>query len=154
MYLLGDFGVRVCGADAILTAPVHELRFGDITSQGLPFYGGNLTYHLDAEIHGDTLELAVTNYRGHLLRASVDGKDAGVIAFAPYRVKAEGLRPGWRKIDLTCFGNRFNTFGQLHWTEHPRNLGGGPDAWRTKGAAWSYEYRPIPMGVLKSPEVW
>ena len=45
-YLLGDFGVRVNGTEKSLTAPVKELGFGDITRQGLPFYTGNLLYHL------------------------------------------------------------------------------------------------------------
>ena len=44
-FLLGDFGVELRGDDARIVEPVRELVWGDATSQGLPFYGGNITYH-------------------------------------------------------------------------------------------------------------
>lgn len=46
LYLLGNFGVRTAGQTAVITEPVTRLTFGDICSQGLPFYGGNLTYQV------------------------------------------------------------------------------------------------------------
>jgi len=152
-YLLGDFGVRIAGYHGVLTSPVKALCFGDIVHQGLPFYGGNLTYHLEAEIEGDTLEMAASYYRGHLLRVAVDGKDAGVIAFSPYRLKVDGLAPGKHKIDVTYFGSRVNTFGQLHRNDrhHPW---WGPNSWRNTGDTWTYEYRFWPQGVLKSVEIF
>ena len=149
-YLLGAFGVVVAGVSCTLTAPVTELAFGDITRQGLPFYGGNLTYHMEVET-SDTLVMAATYYRGHLLRVAVDGKDAGVLAFAPYTVQVDGLVPGMHKVDLTYFGSRVNTFGQLHRNDR-MNQWWGPNAWREQGASWTYEYRFWPQGVLKAPE--
>jgi len=121
-YLLGNFGVTVQGINCTITKPISKLTFGDITRQGLPFYGGNLTYHLEVEAvgHGDgssvssycfckegaelltcetgepspchLLEIAIPYYRGHLLRVAVDGKDEGVIAFSPYRKAVEFLK--------------------------------------------------------------
>ena len=152
-FILGGFGVRAEGPECTLTEPVKTLYFGDITRLGLPFYGGNITYHMECEINSGAAEIAATCYRGHLLRVSVDGRDAGIIAFSPYRLKIEGLPPGPHKIDLTYYGGRINTFGQLHridrhmpWCD--------PDSWRTRGAAWSYEYSFWPQGVLKSPEIF
>jgi hypothetical protein len=153
-YLLGDFGVSVRGINCTLTNPIRELCFGDITRQGLPFYGGNITYHLDAEAKKDTLEIAASYYRGHLLRVSVDGKDAGVIAFAPYRLKVENLKPGKHRVDVTYFGSRINTFGQLHNNDRFDGQWWGPNSWRGVGPAWTYEYRFREQGILKSPEIW
>ena len=152
-YLLGDFGVIVQGCNCKLTEPVKELCFGDITRQGLPFYGGNITYHLDMDTAGNPLDIAVPHYRGHLLRAVVDGKDAGVIAFSPYRLRTGDLSPGRHRIDLKYYGSRINTFGQLHRNDrhHPW---WGPDSWRTTGDSWSYEYRFWEQGIIKSPEIW
>ncbi|MCL2662322.1 MAG: hypothetical protein FWE83_03225 [Oscillospiraceae bacterium] len=199
-YLLGDFGVKVQGINCTLAKPVTELAFGDITRQGLPFYGGNLTYHLEVsgqgtgqrqgdgssvltakvafpqnegkqthlnaatEVYRKTdepspcpaLEISIPYYRGHLLRVAVDGNDVGVIAFSPYRIKTENLnqnKTGKHKIDLTYFGSRINTFGQLH-RNNRHDPWCGPDSWRTTGDAWTYEYRFWSQGVLKSPEVW
>ena len=150
-YLLGDFGVRVEGVRCTVTAPVKALAFGDMTRQGLPFYGGNLTYHMEVETASDSLTIGASYYRGHLLRAAVDGKDAGVIAFSPYQVTANGLALGKHKVDLTYYGSRINTFGQLHRNDR-FNQWWGPNSWREEGASWTYEYRFWEQGIMKAPE--
>ncbi|MDR0589451.1 MAG: hypothetical protein LBG25_02780, partial [Spirochaetaceae bacterium] len=155
LYLLGDFGVEVRGTRAVLTKPVRSLAFGDITRQGLPFYGGNLTYHLETECPGDRFEIAATCYRGQLLRVRVDGEDKGIIAYAPYRLAVRGLTgSGPHHIDLEYFGSRINTFGQLHAVDRLPGHWWGPNSWRSTGSAWAYEYQFWPQGVLKSPEIY
>jgi hypothetical protein len=152
MYLLGGFGARVTGTSCTLTAPVLSLGFGDITRQGLPFYGGNLTYHLEAESRGGAMVITASSYRGHLLRVKVDGIDRGVIAYSPYRLEVPGLSKGKHKVDLVYFGSRVNTFGQLHANIRD-TYWWGPNSWRSLDAGWTYEYRFWPQGVLKSPEI-
>jgi len=152
MYLLGDFGVNVTGTSCVITKPVRALAFGDITRQGLPFYGGNLVYHLEAETQGDKLTIRATNYRGQLLRVKVDGKDCGPLVYSPYQIEVP-VSAGRHKIDLIYFGNRINTFGQLHCVERAPSFWWGPNSWRTVGSNWSYEYQFWPQGVLKSPEI-
>ncbi|MDR0719349.1 MAG: hypothetical protein LBF78_06905, partial [Treponema sp.] len=153
-YLLGDFGVQVKGVCCTLSKPVKELAFGDISRQGLAFYGGNITYHLEAESRNGRLTVSVTSYRGHLLRVRVDGKDRGVIAYSPYRLTVDGLRGGLHQIELIYFGCRINTFGQLHGNIRDGGFWWGPDSWRGSGPAWTYEYRFWNQGVLKSPEIY
>jgi hypothetical protein len=152
-YLLGDFGVQTAGIHSTLTAPVKTLVFGDITRQGLPFYGGNLRYHLEAESRGGGMIISASCYRGHLLRVTVDGKDRGIIAFSPYQLEIDGLNGGSHKIELIYYGSRINTFGQLHANVRDTGHWWGPDSWRSTGPAWTYEYRFWPQGVLKSPEI-
>ncbi|MDR0525055.1 MAG: hypothetical protein LBG90_04215 [Spirochaetaceae bacterium] len=151
-YLLGDFGVTVRGLRSVLTEPVRSLAFGDITRQGLPFYGGNIGYKLEAESRGGSLAITASCYRGQLLKVLVDGQGRGIIAYAPYRLEIPHLPDGLHQIELIFFGNRINTFGQLH-----ANMRGpgwwGPDSWLTQGPAWTYEYRFWPQGILKSPEI-
>jgi hypothetical protein len=155
LYLLGDFGVTVRGTQAVLTGPVRSLAFGDITRQGLPFYGGNVTYHLEAECPGEGAEIAVSCYRGHLLRVKADGVDQGIIAYSPYRLALRGLiGSGPHRIDLEYFGSRINTFGQLHAVDRLPGHWWGPNSWRSVGDAWTYEYHFWPQGVLKSPELF
>jgi hypothetical protein len=153
IYLLGNFGVRVAGILSTLTEPVVLLSFGDITRQGLPFYGGNLSYHLEAESRGGELIITASSYRGHLLSVSVDGQDRGVIAYSPYTLTIRGLSDGLHKIDLIYYGSRINTFGQLHANVRDEGHWWGPNSWRSAGSAWTYEYRFWPQGVLKSPEI-
>jgi hypothetical protein len=153
MYLLGDFGVRVAGAFCTLISPIKSLGFGDITCQGLPFYGGNLSYHLEAESRGGKMIITASAYRGHLLRLKVDGLDRGVIAYSPYRLELNGLADGKHSVELVYFGSRVNTFGQLHCNNRSPGFWWGPNSWRSLGTAWTYEYRFWPQGVLKSPEI-
>jgi hypothetical protein len=154
MYILGDFGVNVAGSSCVITKPVRSLGFGDITRQGLPFYGGNFTYHLETEIPVDIekFTLRVTQYRGHLLKVMVDGKDHGPLVYSPYEMEVAAGK-GRHNIDLVYFGSRINTFGQLHCVERDPEFWWGPNSWRTTDANWSYEYYFWPQGVLKSPEI-
>ncbi len=150
-YLLGDFGVRVRGPKAELTEPVRSLCFGDYTGQGLPFYGGNVTYHLSLETKGH-FAVTATNFRCPLIAVDVDGARAGVIAWSPYALHVPAA-PGMHSVDITAFGNRFNTFGSIHNADVNFYFPGNPGAWRTRGSAWSREYRLKPAGILVSPVI-
>jgi hypothetical protein len=147
-YLLGDFGVRIEGSAGVITSPVRHLAFGDWVFQGLPFYGGNVTYHLTAETQG-RFALQCCHFRNPLLAVDVDGERAGIIAYSPYRL-AVSCRPGTHRIDLTAFGNRVNAFGAVHHADETE-ISFGPSGWRTEGAAWSNEYCLRRCGVLSSP---
>jgi hypothetical protein len=154
-YLLGDFGVDVSGRDARIVAPVRELAFGDWTHQGLPFYGGNVTYHCvvrgdDAD--GGDVQLECAKFKNPLLSVDLDGRPAGKIAFAPFQLDLGPLAPGEHRLDVTAFGNRANTFGALH-NANEKLTWIGPAAWRQAGANFSYEYQFKCTGILAAPIV-
>lgn len=151
-YLLGNFGVRVTGSACVLTAPVRQLAFGDIVPQGLPFYGGNIDYHIPVEGSGRDLLVHVSHYRGALVGVSLDGRRVGSLIFDPYILRIPAVPVGPHRLTLTLFGNRYNTFGELHLADDTLTWH-GPDAWRTEGDAWSYEYVFKPTGILKSPVI-
>lgn len=152
-YLLGDFGVRLEGAFPVLTAAVTHLAYGDITAQGLPFYGGNLTYHIEKETVGDGLCVHAPYFRGSLIGVTIDGNRAGNIALAPYTVALPDIKEGSHKIDLTLFGTRVNTFGALHNCSE-NTTWFGPPAWRSGADSFSYEHKPKRQGILKTPEIY
>lgn len=149
-FLLGDFGVEVTGAKQKITEPVRTLAFGDITRQGLPFYGGNITYKLHLETVND-ITVRTPYYKGSLIGVSVDGKRKGSIVLPPYRFQT-GVSGGEHTLELTLFGNRINTFGCLH-NCNENCTWFGPDAWRTKGDGYSYEYQLHRVGILKRPDI-
>lgn len=148
-YLLGDFGVD-CRGNCCKLIPLPEtLAFSDLCGQGLPFYGGNVTWHLPVET-GRSLRLTASRYRGALLGYAVDGKDAGRIIYPPYTAEIDGLTPGQHTLDVTLFGNRYNSFGPVHLADTVATWH-GPDAWRTEGCEWSYEYVLRPLGLMAAP---
>jgi len=154
-YLLGDFGVAVAGRDARITAPVRTLAFGgDWTHQGLPFYGGNVTYHCIVRVGADggDLQLECAKFKNPLLSVDLDGRPVGKIAFAPFQLDLGALAHGDHRLDITAFGNRANTFGALH-NANDTLTWIGPAAWRQTGASFSYEYQFKRTGILAAPIV-
>ena len=151
-YLLGDFGVRICGVVKTIVAPVRKIGFGDIAAQNLPFYTGNVNYHFDVDTQ-DTLTIRVPHYRGGLIKVLCDGKDMGRITFSPYTLTLHNLTPGTHRITLKLYGVRQNGFAQLHHTQGIYFYQ-SPDSWRSKNDLWSYEYHFKPFGILKSPEIY
>ncbi len=151
-YLLGDFGVVQHGRHARIVAPPRELAFGDWTSQGLPFYAGNVVYHCSFEAADRALVLHVPDFKAPLLSVALDGKQAGKIAFAPYSLELGLLAAGSHTLDVTVYGNRVNAFGPVHNADR-RWTWFGPNAWRTSGDQWAYEYQLKPSGILTAPQL-
>ena len=153
---MGDFKVKLEGIKKTLVPPSKHLGFGDVVMQGLPFYGADIDYCTDIETPCDcSAVIAVRNYRGALMRVSLDGKDLGIIAYAPYEVKADNLKKGKHRLKITLYGTRNNCFGALHNTDDKLRWR-GPEAWKFMHDGkdrWKYEYSLKPMGILASPEI-
>ena len=153
-YLLGSFGVEVRGKDAILTKFPERVVYGDYVTQGFPFYAGNMGYEvkLDVAEEGDYI-LAAEKFRAPLLKVLVDGAERGRIALAPYRISLGHLEKGTHRLTLISYGNRVNAFGPVHNCNEKEDWV-GPNAWRTQGAAFSYEYQLKRMGILTTPSLY
>ena len=149
-YLLGNFGVRVNGRKKVITKMPKTLCFGDVTSQGLAFYGGDIIYHLPVEFDGGRVEISTLHYKGGLVTVGTDNQKEGII-YPPYKAELT-LPSGKSVIDVTLYGNRYNAFGHLHNADKEHRWI-GPDCWHTEGSAWTYEYMLRPMGILSAPIV-
>ncbi len=153
MYITGDFDVKVRGCEKTIVQKTADIAFSDITSQGMPFYGGNITYKTEVDLpQCRKLNIRVPHYEGALVRVTLDGQESRIIVFAPYTASFENLKSGKHTVEFKLYGNRVNTFGNLHlpldkyeWL--------GPASWKTTGDEWSYEYCLKKVGILKSPEL-
>ena len=152
MFLLGDFRVEIEGRMQTLKKDKKEAAFCDITRQGYPFYGGNITYRIPFTVRGGEVSVRASLFRAPVLHVSVDGKDMGHIAFSPYEAGFGKLPKGEHLLELTVYGNRVNTFGTLHNCDKKEEWF-GPNAWRTTGDLWSYEYQLKESGLLKAPVI-
>lgn len=154
-YLLGDFGVRVEGPRVTATERKKALSFTDLTAQTLPFYTGNITYHLcffEAEGARRTLQLPA--FGGAAARVRLDGADRGLVALSPFCLDLGEVSPGEHCLEITLYGTRYNGFGPLHNNEKEGYFQ-GPEAW------WHYDtplrtdaYRLHPTGLLEAPIVY
>ncbi|MBS6194055.1 MAG: hypothetical protein KH828_00560 [Clostridiales bacterium] len=152
MYLLGEFGVWVAGSVSVLKEKPAKLMFGDITRQGFPFYGGNVTYDVPVNLPEGEAAIQISRFRSPLLKVEMDGKEMGPIALSPYVVSLGKVTEGEHRLKITSFGNRVNTFGAIHNCNEVERWF-GPNAWRTTGEQWSYEYFINETGILKAPEI-
>lgn len=150
-YILGDFNVRVNGTESVITESYKKIGFSDLTTQGMPFYGGNIIYKTEVETPECDMLIHTVNYRGSLVKIYVDGNECGVSAFAPYIVRANGIKSGRHIIEFKLFGTRINTFGGLHNITRPNWVNSG--YWRTTGDNWCYEYNFWQNGILSAPRI-
>lgn len=154
MYILGEFGVELRGAHAYLQQKPERLFWGDYTRQGFPFYTGNMTYlvRLPKEEKGTDKVLQVPYYSGAAVKVSCNNGEEQMLAFLPYECKLKNLNSHDNVLLVTCLGNRYNGFGQLHligddlyWL--------GQNSWRTEGTSWTDTYQVKPMGILTAPQI-
>jgi len=165
-YLLGEFNVKVEGCEKTVIAPTEKIGFGSLIAQGLPFYGGNLTYETEIDTKDCDLKITANVYRGALLKVLVDDEDAGSIFMAPYSVNVKGLKAGKHKISFKYFGNLHNCFGALHNCTNTDIMQGtwcGPNYWYSENDVWAddvslfgnwtYGYKLKDTGILSSPVI-
>lgn len=148
--ILGDFGVELAGTKAVICEKPAKIAFGDITKQGFPFYGGNITYKVPVEAKKGTVLLRVSDYRGAMVGVKANGAEGDII-YPPYSVDIP-VTDGKNTIEVTLYGHRYNTFGPLHLV-NVKESWHGPGAWRSSGANWSYEYVLRPVGILCAPQI-
>jgi len=152
VFITGKFGVRVAGSTAVITALPEKLAFGSLLSQGLPFYGGAVTYKMKAVTDSDVLTITASDYMGALIEVRVDGKEAGNIIYPPYTLEVKGVGKGEHEVELKAYLHRYNSFGPLHLV-NVKESWHGPGAWRSDGINWSYEYVLRTTGILKTPGI-
>lgn len=152
-FILGKFGVKLTGTSAKITEMPKKIGYMDIVSQGMPFYGGNLTYKTSFVSDGGEKTLEITRYAGALMKVRMDGKEMGAMIYPPARLGLGAVTAGEHTLEITLFGNRANTFGTLHNVDENISYC-GPASWVTRGGRfWCPEYITKRTGILTSPRI-
>ena len=120
-----------------LTTLPERLRAGDVVPQGLPFYSGSITYHLDETMRG---EHTVRFPQMTAALAVVHGKSDETVVFLPYEAKVSGIE----SIEMVF--HRRNTFGPFHVPLAYRGSY-GPETFLTEGEEWAEELQLYPQGL-------
>ncbi len=153
IFLLGDFGVEVRGTSAAVIEKPERLYFGEIATQGMPFYGGSLGYIMECTLREEeAVCIRVPHFKAPVLGVRLDGEDAGRIAFAPHVLSLGVCKAGVHRLEIRAYGNRFNSFGTLH-NSNDEYQWYGPDSYRTGGYEWSEDWMLRPFGVMSRVEV-
>jgi hypothetical protein len=158
IYLLGDFGVKLENKKPVIISLPENLKTGDWTGQGLPFYSGNLGYLLQIEKidfnEKEKVFLRIPEFRGAGVRIFIDGKEVGILAWEPYEIDITDFIKGKEKSNLIIeiLGHRRNSHGPLHYFEK-WPVWTGPGQFVSEGEQWTDEYQIVPCGLMKNPEI-
>jgi len=143
VYLAGDFGVRV-GHPSTMTALPERIPVGDISTFGLPFYTGEITYYIP--LKNGCYDIQMGEFGGTCV--SVEKKMEG---FAPFHL--EDIKVRENVLPLTISLLRRNLLGPLH--EIPKNHGNyWSGSFRTVGDKFTEQYQLNPQGLLEIPKVF
>ena len=152
LFLLGNFGVRVRGAETVLIPAPRTLSYGDWTVQGLPFYSGPLTYRWRLA-GGEHLRLRLGLFSAPCVTAELDGKRLTNLSLSPSEADLGLLGEGEHILDITVYPSRINSFGTFHLNDYSVRWF-GPQAWRSTGMQWTRTYRLAPSGLLSEPHLF
>ena len=153
MYLLGNFGVRVTGRRLTVTDLPETVGFSDLTYQGMPFYGGAISYKIPVDAPADwSAMVKVPHYTAAVNTVELDGEKRGVIAYPPYLADIGVIPAGKHELTVTAYVTRRNCFGDVHNADEKFSWQ-GPSAWVTSDSLWTYEYRLRRTGVLTTPVI-
>ena len=153
MYLLGHFGVRVTGRRLTVTDLPETVGFSDLTYQGLPFYGGAISYRIPVDSPADwEAAVKVPHYTAAVNTVELDGEKRAVIAYPPYLADMGTIPAGKHELTVTAYITRRNCFGDVHNADEKYSWQ-GPAAWVTGDSLWTYEYRLRRTGILTTPVI-
>ncbi len=155
VYLIGDFGVRLEGTRKTLTTLPKTLEAGDLGAQGLPFYGGALTYKIPIPCkpaEGEHAFLLMPEFEAACLKVGSEGQPSRYIAWPPYQAEITKAAQHAAEIALELVLTRRNTFGPLH--QVPLRTGAyGPGNFVTEVSAFCQDYVLYPGGLMQAPMI-
>ncbi len=155
IYLVGDFGVRLDGQKRTLVGVPATIGCDSYAAYDLPFFTGNMTYHLtpamykdilgDAAADADRIVLTPVHFTGGCVKVEALGKKT-VIGWDPFEADITEAYRQNAPIDVTVEGVRTNVFGPLHEVAKPAGHC-GPGNFVTGGDAWTDNYSLLPSGL-------
>lgn len=126
VYIRGDFDVKVQGnitdsiedyhvnGEFVLTDSTQK-HHGELTKQNLWFYRGNTQYTFQFQTKSDKQILHLMNMEATAAKIKVNGKEAGIICRAPYKLDiSEYTTSGQNMLELILYGSNRNLLGPHH----------------------------------------
>ncbi len=151
LFLLGRFGVRVTGPEAVIVPAPETLFYSDWTHQGYPFYSGVMTYLVRFRAGGGRrMKLRLGRFAAPCVTVSLDGGRAQNVSLAPSEADLGIPEEGEHTLEIRVYPSRINAFGTLHLND-PSVIWFGPAAWRSTGPRWTNNYCLRPSGLLSEP---
>lgn len=117
VYILGDFSVNPAKTGFEIGKPAEKMTLGSWKAQAMPFYsqGVDYTRTFDVEDVLEHFEVELENWNGTVAAVYVNGKEAGVIGWPPYRLNVtELIEKGTNTVLVKVLGSYKNLFGSFY----------------------------------------
>ncbi|MFA6451282.1 MAG: glycosyl hydrolase [bacterium] len=153
-YIIGDFAVKpMKGGGYEIVPPVETVKYGNLVGQGFPFFSGSINITQDVDIQaqsGEKVYLEFDGLEAITTKVTVNGNDAGLIAFHPHRVEITPfVKDGANKIELELTDSNRNLLGPLHgFDKNPIHVGPG-----TFKESMTKKYNFLPFGITNSARI-
>ncbi len=155
LMLLGEFDVRLLDGVTPTVWPGSPVPVtGDWTQSGMPFYCGTVRYTWTIRLTKPPTDavLHLARFHAPLATVSVNGADAGILAWDPWETPiGRLLKSGENTICIDLHTSPRNLLGPLHHVAGNPPMQ-GPDAF-CPGSHWTPRYQLVPYGLIDTPEV-
>jgi hypothetical protein len=125
LFLLGDFAVSLNKGIPYIMPEATELNYGAITTQGYPFFGGRIKYHLPLTLTENTGQ-AILQFAGlgdvPVFECFLNGQLLGNICYAPYRLNLPPLAAGENTLEIVLYSHLRHIFGPHYVEEYSHNI--------------------------------
>ncbi|MGI6174198.1 MAG: glycosyl hydrolase [Christensenellales bacterium] len=167
VYLRGDFGVAsdaeyaddakntlVTKGAFSVTKAKKDVDLGELTREGYPFFGGEMTVRTNIQMEGDEKTMRLIGRFG-VAKVSINGSEPRV-AMLSDTVDIAGLaKKGDNAAEITLLSSYRNVFGPFHHPD-PDPFGVGPDTFSRYGTwkdgeseKWLHRYSFTRFGIEK-----
>lgn len=140
VYVLGEFDVKACSEKyedvesiykqgGFVITDSHEKVYDELTSQGLWFYRGNISYKgsfsVDADNEHTDYFISLKDFKEVAADIIINNVKAGTIYRTPYKLDITSfVRSGDNNIEIIIYGNNRNLLGPHHHQKgNPHMLG-------------------------------
>ncbi len=151
VYIVGNFSVLPADKGWTIGEPVKSLTAGSWKQQGLPFYSWGITYSKEYNIDQPKGQFVVSlpEWKGTIAEVRINGKEAPVIAFPPYRADiTDFVTSGKNTIEIKVIGSLKNLLGP-HFNNPAPGLA-SPWHWRNvKAYPPGKDYQLLDYGLMK-----
>jgi hypothetical protein len=118
IYILGDFSVNPAATGFSIGKPAEgAMTTGSWKAQAMPFYSHGVAYSRTFEVVDPSkhFEVAIDDWKGTVAAVYINGAEAGIIGWPPYRLDVSGrLQAGANTVEVKVIGSYKNLFGSFY----------------------------------------
>lgn len=158
IYLLGDFAVSTDGIQSTMQKMPEKLKLGAVTTQGLPFYSGNIAYKSSfnfAPKPDSRYWFEAKDFKASAIEISINGFEPVLCSHSQDKIEiTDMLKKGRNEVCINLLGSRRNSFGPLHMSDERPVYISAASFRQNEYYKWQEKYKLVEYGLYQSPVIY